>query len=114
MKLLFDQNISFRIERNIGDVFPGSLHISSCGLMNCEDQEIWEYAKKHHFAIVTFDSDFYDISVINGHPPKILWIRTGNLPTDKIVQLLKSKREIINKFLEHKDFQNISCLEIDN
>jgi len=82
--------------------------------MNCEDQEIWEYAKKHDFAIVTFDSDFYDISVINGHPPKILWIRTGNLPTDKIAQLLETKEEIIKNFLEREDFQYISCLEIDN
>lgn len=114
MKLLFDQNISFRIEKKIRDIFPGSMHVSSCGLMNCDDQEIWEYARKYHFAIVTFDSDFYDMSVIDGHPPKILWLRTGNLPTDKIVQLLKFNRKIIHEFLTNKDYENISCLEIDN
>jgi predicted nuclease of predicted toxin-antitoxin system len=114
MKLLFDQNISFRIEKKISHIFPGSLHVSSCGLSNCEDQEIWEYALKYHFAIVTFDSDFYDISVINGHPPKILWLRTGNLPTNEIVPLLKSKKKIIQEFLTNRDYQNILCLEIDN
>ncbi len=41
MKLLFDQNISFRLVRSIVHVFPDSKHVSDVGLKNCEDQEIW-------------------------------------------------------------------------
>ncbi len=76
MKLLFDQNISFRLTKKLQNYFPGSLHVSDCGLLDSEDQEIWEYARDHGFAIVTFDADFYDISIINGQPPKIIWITT--------------------------------------
>jgi predicted nuclease of predicted toxin-antitoxin system len=69
MRLLFDQNISFRITKKIIDIFPNCKNVSDCGLMNCDDTDIWEYAKKNDYSIVTFDSDFYDISVIYGHPP---------------------------------------------
>ena len=72
MKLLFDQNISFRIVKQLIDLFPDCKHVSDCGLMDCDDSEIWEYARNYEYSIVTFDSDFYDISLINGHPPKII------------------------------------------
>ena len=113
MKLLFDQNISFRITKKLNDIFPDCKHVSDCGLMDSEDPDIWEYARKNNYAIVTFDSDFYDISVINGHPPKIIWIRTGNLATKGIVQLLIEKKDAIEKFINSDDYKDISCLEID-
>jgi predicted nuclease of predicted toxin-antitoxin system len=113
MKLLFDQNISFRITKLVNDFFPGCKHVSHCGLMGCEDPEIWQYAKLNNYAIVTFDSDFFEISLIKGHPPKIIWVRTGNLTTNEIASLLKRKQNAINSFLTSKDFQNVTCLELD-
>ncbi len=113
MKLLFDQNISFRITKKLIDLLPNCKHVSDCGLMDCDDPDIWEYARKNAYSIVTFDSDFYDISVINGHPPKIIWIRSGNLTTKEIVKLLMQNKDIIEKFLENDDFKDLTCLEID-
>ncbi len=71
MRLLFDQNISFRITKRLFDLFPDCKHVSDCGLMDCEDSEIWEYAQKNDYSIVTYDADFYDISVLNGHPRRL-------------------------------------------
>ena len=113
MKLLFDQNISFRITNKLQSYFSGCLHVSDCGLNDCEDSDIWEYSKNKDFAIVTIDADFYDISLINGHPPKIIWIRTGNLTTDEIMQVLISNPERIESFLHDPDFSEIACLELD-
>ncbi len=67
----------------------------------------------YDFAIVTFDSDFYDISIINGHPPKIIWLRTGNLKTNEIVQLMIDKQNTIISFLEKKEFKDVACLELE-
>lgn len=114
MKLLFDQNISYRIIGKISQYFSGSKHISECGLMNCSDSEVWEYAKNNDYSIVTFDSDFYDISVINGHPPKIIWLRTGNSSTDKITELLLQNTESIDNFINNRDLINVSCLELND
>ncbi len=46
MKLLFDQNISFRIEKTLSQKFADSKHVSSLGIMNSKDIDIWNYAKK--------------------------------------------------------------------
>ena len=64
MKLLFDQNISFRIVKLITDVFPFASQVRLLGLENADDIEIWEYAKLNNYAVVTFDTDFYDLSLI--------------------------------------------------
>lgn len=112
MRLLFDQNISFRITKKIIDLFPNCKHVSDCGLMNCDDTDIWEYARKNDYSIVTFDSDFYDISVIYGHPPKIIWIRTGNQSTNDIMELIIRNKNAIKLFLESPDYKDVSCLEL--
>jgi len=113
MKLLVDQNISFRIIKKIIDQFPDCKHVSNCGLKDSEDSDIWDYAKTNNYSIVTFDSDFYDISLINGHPPKIIWIRTGNLTTDEIAKLLIFSKAVIDKFLYDEDYKELSCIEIE-
>ena len=112
MKLLFDQNISFRIEKKISAIFLDSKHISNVGLLNKEDIEIWTFAKLNGFTIVTFDSDFFDLSIVKGTPPKIIWFRSGNAPTDKIAEILHEKHQTIRDFIENIDKAEISCLEI--
>ncbi|MEA3316998.1 MAG: DUF5615 family PIN-like protein [Bacteroidota bacterium] len=47
MKLLFDQNISFRLIKRIVDLFPQSKQVRELGLENFIDIEIFEFAKKH-------------------------------------------------------------------
>lgn len=113
MKILFDQNISFRISKQLQDLYPGCCHVSDCGMKDKEDSEIWKYAKDNNFAIVSFDSDFYEISLINGHPPKIIWVRTGNLSTNDLAKLLENKSSEIIAFLTNVDEIGIACLELE-
>ncbi|MCC6745088.1 MAG: DUF5615 family PIN-like protein [Acidobacteria bacterium] len=56
MKLLFDQNLSFRLTARLENLFPGSEHVRSAGLASADDAIIWEYARQHGFAIVSKDS----------------------------------------------------------
>ena len=81
MKLLFDQNISFRIIAKLQDLLPLASQVRLLGLENSTDFEIWDFAKTNEFTIITFDTDFYDISLIKGTPPKIVWLRIGNTST---------------------------------
>lgn len=113
MKLLLDQNISFRVVPNITEHFPKSRQVKNLNLQNASDHEIWQFSKEQDFTIVTFDADFYNISQIKGFPPKIIWLRTGNLTSKAIAKLLIQNRVIINDFIHHKDFEEIACLEIN-
>lgn len=108
MKLLFDQNISFRLINQISDLFPDAKHVRELGLENATDGEIFEFAKKNEYSIVTFDSDFCDLNIMKGFPPKIIWIRTGNTTTKNLELIIRQKSELINSFL----IEDFGCLEI--
>ena len=109
MKLLFDQNISFKVSKTIQDIFPGSKHLSDLRLENYSDIELWQYAKANDYGIVTFDYDFIDISTLKGFPPKILLFKTGNTPTLVIIEKLKANQTQIEDFLKDNE---LAVLEI--
>lgn len=113
MNLLFDQNISFRIVRILKDIYPEAKQVKDVGLENSSDLVIWQYAKENNFAIVTFDADFYDLSLVKGIPPKIIWLRIGNTSTRNIVKTLRDNHDLIKEFLTAKEYHEISCLELD-
>lgn len=94
MKLLFDQNISFRIVSKLKIYFPECTQVRLEGLENKSDWNIWEFAKINEFTIVTFDTDFYDISLIRGIPPKIIWLRFGNTSTSHLIDKLILSSEL--------------------
>lgn len=102
MALLFDQNISFRIVKEILPHFPGSKQLREAGLEGKQDREIWKWAKVNEFVIVTFDSDFVDLSLLFGFPPKVIWLRLGNSSTDRIAKTFLDKKEEINDFLKNE------------
>ena len=81
MKLLFDQNLSHKLLLLLVSLYPGSIHVRNVGLKTAYDAAIWNYAQQHGLTIVTKDIDFFHRSMILGHPPKVVWIRTGNCST---------------------------------
>lgn len=95
MKLLFDENISYKLCQRLSDVFPNSSHIKTFQLERGEDIQIWEFAKGKNFIIVTQDSDFNDISTIRGFPPYVIWLRTGNAKTIEIEKVLRQNYQQI-------------------
>lgn len=112
MKLLFDQNISFRIIAKIGINFPEAKQVRQLGIENFSDIAIWKYAKENEYTIVTFDGDFYDLSNFRGFPTKIIWLRFGNTKTDFIANIVNSRHSIIKDFISSIDYSEIACLEI--
>lgn len=112
MKLLFDQNISFRIIDKISSNFPEAKQVRELGIENYSDSAIWHFAKDNGYTIVTFDADFYEMSTLKGHPPKIIWLRTGNTTTNALSGIINSKAVIIKDFIRHAELQGVACLEI--
>lgn len=79
------------------------------GLQNENDKEIREFAISNDFNIVTYDIDFYEMSLVYGFPPKVIWLRCGNSSTKNIENILKNNSDAIKDFLDNK---NHSCLEL--
>lgn len=99
MKLLFDENLSRRLVQRVSDLFPGSLHVASVGLIQCSDLQIWEYAKAEGFALVTADADFYDLAIALGPPPQVVWLRGCDYPTAVAEVLIRRQAIRIADFL---------------
>jgi len=98
MKLLFDQNLPWRLVNTVSRKFPGSEHVVSLGLSNASDQEIWACALENDFCICTKDADFHQLSFLYGPPPKVLWLQIGNRPTGEIKELVEEHLDKIQEF----------------
>jgi predicted nuclease of predicted toxin-antitoxin system len=103
MKLLLDENISYRVVQSIESYFPESIQVTKVDPKLYQDDRIYDFAAKNGFAIVTFDEDFNDLQLLRGHPPKIIWLRFGNSSNLKVISKLLDNREVISSFLSNPD-----------
>ncbi|MHB9117404.1 MAG: DUF5615 family PIN-like protein [Burkholderiales bacterium] len=49
------------------------------------------------------DSDFHELSLLHGSPPKVVWIRRGNCTTQQIEFILRNKREDIQSLMDNPE-----------
>ncbi len=90
-------------------MFPGCSHVHYHNLTEEDDRKIWEFAKEQEFRIVTQDADFTEFSRLLGSPPKVIWLRCGNMPTIEVEKLLIFASEAIDEFINSLASE---CLEI--
>ena len=109
MKLLFDQNLSFKLCRSLRDLFPGSSQARLLGLEGASDKDLWDYAKANGFVVVSLDVDFAEMATLLQSPPKVIWLRCGNQPTAVIEALLRDHIEMLRAFELDGE---IACIEI--
>lgn len=98
--LLFDNNCSPRLVDRLADLAPASTHVATVGLAAADDRTVWAYAQTHQLLIVTKDTDFNDLSVLLGAPPKVLWLRIGNCTTAAMEALIRTHWEAIAAFIQ--------------
>jgi predicted nuclease of predicted toxin-antitoxin system len=99
-KLLLDANLSWRSIAILKKHFDDCFHVDSIGLtVPANDRKIWEYAKQHDIIIVTNDEDFLDLSMLNGFPPKIVLLKTGNQSRKITEHVLINAKPLILDFI---------------
>ncbi|MBL8143778.1 MAG: DUF5615 family PIN-like protein [Acidobacteria bacterium] len=98
MKLVFDNDLSPRLSAAVADLYPDSVHVRALALQRAPDDDVWEYAREHGYVIVSKDSDFHQRSLVEGFPPKIVWIQRGNCTTAAIIELLRRSGRAILDF----------------
>lgn len=103
MKLLFDQNLSRHLVGHLRDVFPDSAHVTLLGLAEATDAEVWAFAGANGYIVVSKDSDFRQLAFLHGPPPKIVWLRLGNVTTVDIATAILDHNEAIERFASNED-----------
>jgi predicted nuclease of predicted toxin-antitoxin system len=109
VKLLLDENLSRRIVPFIQGLYPNSTQVALAGLEQSDDKIIRQYAIDNDFVIVTKDADYYDMTVLYGQPPKIIWLKTGNQSKAATIKTLQDNQQAIEKALIMNDK---ACIEI--
>jgi len=103
VRLLFDEQLSEVLVRQLVDVFPRALHVRLLNRGGAPDPDVWEMAREHGCILVTKDGDFHRLSLLHGAPPKVLWLRVGNCATADIARLLTEHAEDIRTFDAQSD-----------
>lgn len=108
LRLLIDENISWRLKRTLAewDILPAN-EISITGKIT--DKIIWQHARLNNYTILTFDEDFVELQNLYGYPPKIIWIRMGNVTTQEIAQRLTHLSPTILNFIQD---ENLGVIEV--
>jgi len=103
MKLLLDANLSWRLAPVLTEHFGECIHVNKTELPKpAKDAEIWDYAAKNGYSIVTQDSDFLNLFETRGFPPRIILLRVGNINRKMAEQIiLQAKTSILD--LENND-----------
>ena len=103
MKLLFDANLSPRLAASLSDLYPGSTHVFDHGDIAADDAAIWRVARRDGYSIATKDTDFLELSLLRGAPPKVVLLRMGNVPTARIEHLLRLRADRVRQFAADQD-----------
>jgi len=109
MKLLLDQNLSHRMLPALCETYPDSTQVRFLDMEGAADKVIWDYARKHGYAVVTLDADFHEFSMLWGGPPLIIWLKCGNQRKEVLLDKLINSRESILHAAEDTD---LWCLEV--
>jgi len=87
------------VRQLLADIYPDSDDVLAAGLGGHSDEAVWARAKAHGFVLVSKDEDFQRMSVLRGHPPKVIWIRLGNCASADVARLLRFRLEHVRAFV---------------
>jgi predicted nuclease of predicted toxin-antitoxin system len=107
MKLLFDENLSFKLCERIGDLFPESIQTRLAGLSRADDCTVWNYAAAN---VCTRDTrcGFCGTGRLDRGTPEGHLASMCNQSTAAIERLLRDHAEAIAAFEQN----TAACLEI--
>ena len=75
MKYLIDANLPRYFSLWASEAYKHVVDIND----RLKDSEIWDYARELGLTIVTKDTDFSDMMLMNEPPPRVIHIKLGNI-----------------------------------
>jgi predicted nuclease of predicted toxin-antitoxin system len=109
VRLLLDQNLSFKLCDQLADLFPGSSQARLVGLDRADDRTLWDHAAAGGFVLVTQDADFAKMAALYGPPPKVVWLRGGSRSTAAVEAMLRRAHALVLDFARDS---GAACLEL--
>ena len=90
MKFLIDAQLPYRLRSWLSDHGYDAVHTLDLPAQNqSSDQEITRLADLETRVVVTKDSDFLKLHVLQGKPARLLLITTGNIINEELLRLFE-------------------------
>ena len=78
LNFLVDAQLPPALARFLQSHGYAAVHVADAGLLNSDDNPIWECALDRGAVIVTKDEDFADFATLRANGPPVVWLRVGN------------------------------------
>ena len=71
------------------------------------DSKLWILARENDWTILTRDTDFFDRIMLDGSPPKVIWVRLGNIRKADLESLMVRLWPAISSLLADADLVEV-------
>jgi predicted nuclease of predicted toxin-antitoxin system len=110
MKSLVDQNLPPRLAAVLSGCFPGSKHVIHLQLDRSRDRVLWRYAIEHGFSLLTQDDDFQQMSMLQGAPPKVVYLANAQGDAVGLAAFVERNLDVLENFV-HEEEGSLLILE---
>ena len=113
MKFIVDAQLPRRLARELVAAGHDAVHTLDLPAENqTQDKEIIALAIRENRIVVTKDNDFVTSFLLQGTPPKLLLISTGNISNGDLSNLLAANLTTLEKAFAKHDFVELSASTI--
>lgn len=77
-----------------------------------KDNQVIQKAIAENRIVISKDSDFLDSFLLKALPPKLIMVKTGNIPNKKLFQIFGDNLEIIVEMISRSNLIEISQTDI--
>lgn len=82
--LLIDENLP----SSLAQLLPVRTTHATDLFTQATDAQLWEIARENNWILLTRDTDFFDRIMLEGPPPKVIWVRLGNIRKAALQEIL--------------------------
>ncbi|MBT2557704.1 DUF5615 family PIN-like protein [Hymenobacter sp. ISL-91] len=105
MRLLLDENISWRLAAHLRPHCEAVIHVRDLHLDSSPDTSIWRYARQHGYDVLTKDEDFLRLVLAEGFPPRVVAVQNAQVPVTQLAEFLLARLPQLREFLgEQQEF----------
>lgn len=102
-RLLIDENLPFSLGVRLGLDYIHASQIAE----QASDSLLWKWAREHDYVVLTRDTDFFDRLLRHGPPPKVIWIRLGNIRKNDLLRVIEARWPAIEQQILSHDLVEI-------
>jgi predicted nuclease of predicted toxin-antitoxin system len=88
VNFLVDVNLPPRLSAWLSARNHQAVHLADLDSLRAADSTVWTAAIDRGAVIVSKDTDFYELSMVQGGPPQVLLLALGNCSNDDLLHAL--------------------------